>query len=130
MALSPREQRILDEIERELSASRTTPGRVLAQVRLPLPGRAAGWRHGAWGDAGWIAAMIVVLLAGIALLWAGLALAVPAMASGGALLTTLGPVSVGWLARWWRRTRTVPRRRMASTGREAVPGSGNEPHCS
>jgi hypothetical protein len=67
--------------------------------------------------------MIVVLLAGIALLWAGLALVVPAMASGGALPTTLGPVSVGWLDRWWRRTRTVPRRRMASTGREAVPAT-------
>jgi hypothetical protein len=122
MPLSPREQRILDEIERELSASGTPPGRVLSQARLALRGYAARWRHGAWGNAGWVAVMTAVLLAGIALLWAGLVLVVPAMAYGGALLTTLGPVSVGWLARWWRRT--VLRRRLASADREASQDSG------
>lgn len=122
MPLSPREQQILDETERELSASGTTPGRVLAQARLALRGHAVRWRHGAWGNAGWVAVMIAVLLAGIALLWAGLVLVLPAMASCGALLSTLGPVSVGWLARWWRRT--VLRRRLASAGREASQDSG------
>ena len=68
MSLSAREQRILGEIERELTESS---------------------RRDAW-----LAAMIAGLLAGIAILWAGVVLRIPAMMISGAVLTQLSPVAL------------------------------------
>ena len=53
----------------------------------------------------WIAAMVGGLLVGIALLSAGLALDVPGMMIGGAVLTQLSPVTVSLLAGVFRRIR-------------------------
>jgi len=120
MPLSAREQRILDEIERGLRAPGPLRGRILARARSGFRGRAVHWRHGAWGNTGWIAAMAVGLLAGIAVLSAGLVLGVPGVIVGGAVLTQLSPVCVGWLA---RRSRRAALHRL-SAGR---PGTGQRP---
>lgn len=82
MSLSEREQRILDELEQDLASS-------------PL----ARWRRRTNGSAGRIAAVIaavVGLLAGIAILSAGVALGVPGMMIGGAVLTQLCP-ALAWI---------------------------------
>jgi len=121
MSLSEREQRILDEIERYLSAAEPWPGRILAGARLALCAQAARWRHAVRGNAGWVAVMIAGLLAGIGLLSAGLASGVLVMAFCGGLLTQLSPLSVLWLARWWPRMRP---RRLRAPGREARQDSG------
>jgi len=68
MPLSARELRILSEIERDLAESSR---------------RAA-----------WVVGMIVGLVAGIAILWAGVVLGIPAMIVSGAVLTQLSPVAL------------------------------------
>lgn len=122
MSLSEREQRILDEIERDLAAPEPQPGRVEARLRVALRGRALRWRSAVRGNAGWVAVMIAGLLAGIGLLSAGLVAGVLAMAVCGAVLTQLCPVSVGWLARWQRGMRL---RRILDSSREVgrIPDS-------
>jgi hypothetical protein len=96
MSLSEREQRILSEIEREFAAA-PSRGRMPPGARLPfrshLPA-AAPARRGANGHPGWHAAMVAGLLAGIAILSAGLVLDIPALMAGGAVLTQLGPFAV------------------------------------
>jgi len=111
MPLSAREQRILDEIERGLTAPGPPRGHVLARVRSGHRGRAVYWRHGGGGNAGWIAAMAAGLTAGIAVLSAGLVLGIPGMIAGGAALTQFSPVCVSWLA---RRSRRAALRRLAA----------------
>jgi UPF0716 family protein affecting phage T7 exclusion len=103
MALSAREQQILDEIERGLTARSPLRGRVQARLGLGYRGQATQWRRVTWGSAGWMAAMSAGLLAGIALLTAGLFLWIPGMIIGGGALTQLSPVTVAWLGRRSRR---------------------------
>jgi fatty acid desaturase len=83
MPLSARELRILSEIERDLrESSRRTV---------------------------WACAMIAGLLAGIALLWSGVVLGIPAMILSGAVLTQLSPIALvtrGLLAALSRRRST------------------------
>jgi hypothetical protein len=104
MSLSAREQRILSEIERDLTAAEPLLGRALASMRLGLRDRVAIDRRahppqrGGNASMGWVIAMLAVLLAGIAVVSAGLVLDVLAMAIGGAALTQLSLVA-GWLAR-------------------------------
>lgn len=106
MSLSERERRILAEIERELAGSAPLAGPLRWRVWLPLRARLAGSGPARWlrprGRAGWIAVMVAGLLAGIALLTAGVVLDVPGAVIGGAALTQLGPVA-GWLASAFRR---------------------------
>jgi predicted lipid-binding transport protein (Tim44 family) len=96
MSLSAREQRILSEIENHLTAAEPLLGRALAGMRL------RHWRrlshHRLRSGQGWAVAMLAGLLAGIALLTAGLVLGMLAMVIGGTALTQLSLV-VGWLAR-------------------------------
>jgi hypothetical protein len=68
MSLSAREQRILRDIELELARSTR--------------------------DARWVAVLLSGLLAGIAILSAGVALGNPAMMIGGAVLTQLSPAAL------------------------------------
>jgi hypothetical protein len=109
MSLSAREQRILSEIERDLTATEPILGRALASMRLSLRdrtviGRRARQPRGINRLRGWAIAMITGLLVGVALLSAGLVLNVLPMAIGGAALTQLSPVA-GWLARALRARR-------------------------
>jgi len=97
MSLSSREQRILSEIERGLTASEPSLGRALATMR-----------HGSRAGQAWALGVIAGLLAGIAVLWAGLVLGVLGMVIGGTALTQLSLVA-GWLARALSRPAT-PRR--------------------
>jgi hypothetical protein len=119
MSLSEREQRILSEIEREL-ASAPSRGHMLSGVRLPFRSRPpaaapAPRRRGANEHLGWLVAMVTGLLAGIAILSAGLALDVPAMMAGGAVLTQVSPFAA-WLAGLLRGRPPGPA--------DGVPGSG------
>jgi uncharacterized membrane protein len=85
MPLSARELRILSEIERDLAESSRR--------------------------AVWVCAMLAGLLVGIALLWAGVVLGIPAMIVSGAVLTQLSPVALvtrGFLAALSRRRSTRP----------------------
>lgn len=109
MSLSAREQRILSEIERDLTAAAPLLSRGLASMRPGLRHRVAiGKRvHQPRGSAEgqrWVIAMIAGLLAGLALLSAGLVLNVVAMMIGGAALTQLS-LAAGWLARALRARR-------------------------
>jgi hypothetical protein len=99
MTLSAREERILSEIERGLTASEPLLNRALASMRLGVrTGRAAHPTIGGDAGRGWVIAILTGLLVGIALLSAGLVLDVLAMAIAGAALTQLSLVAV-WLAR-------------------------------
>ena len=93
MSLSAREQRILSEIERHLTASEPLLGRALASMRPGL--RASG---GAGASPRRAIVMVIGLLAGIALLSAGLVLNALPMVIGGSALTQLSLVA-GWLPR-------------------------------
>jgi Protein of unknown function (DUF3040) len=111
MSLSARDQRILGNIARELAAAEPRLAEALTTARLPVPRRrplvVAGGRPPRAGA--WIAAMLASLLAGIALLTAGLTLDIPALACGGAVMTQVSP-ALGYL---YVRAR---RRRSARTG--------------
>ncbi|HEY6495586.1 MAG TPA: DUF3040 domain-containing protein [Trebonia sp.] len=103
MTLSAREQRILSEIERELTAAEPLLGRALARMRIGLRGRrsagpAARRLIGANARQAWIIGMIGLLLAGIALLSVGLALDLLAAVIVGIVLTQLS-LFTGWFAR-------------------------------
>lgn len=103
MSLSSREQRILGEIERGLTASEPLLGGALATMRPGLRRRAvaggpARLRHGSRSGQGWAVGVIAGLLAGIAVLSAGLVLGVLGMVIGGTALTQLSLVA-GWLVR-------------------------------
>lgn len=127
MSLSAREQRILSEIERDLTAAEPLLGRALASMRLGLwprmvigtPGRPRGSTARRGANRGPAVAMIsaavvIGLAAGIAVLSTGLMLDILAMVIGGAALTQLS-VGAGWLAR------TMLTRRRA--GREPGPST-------
>jgi hypothetical protein len=112
MSLSARDQRILSEIAHELAAGEPRLARALTRTRLPVLRRrplvAGGQqRHGAW-----IAAILASLLAGIALLTAGLVLGILALACAGAVMTQFSPAALGYLR---------ARRRGSQLGRPAAP---------
>jgi hypothetical protein len=103
MTLSAREQRILSEIERELTAAEPLLGRALASMRLGLRGRrsagsAARRLTGGSARQAWVIGMVGLLLAGIALLSVGLALDLLAAVIVGIVLTQLS-LFAGWFAR-------------------------------
>ena len=103
MSLSAREQRILSEIERDLTAAEPLLGRALASMRLGLRDKMAiGPRarrpRGGNGYQAWVIAMLTGLVAGIALLSAGfLCKVLPLVFVGTAL--TQPSLLTGWLAR-------------------------------
>lgn len=109
MPLSAREQRILDEIDRDLTAAEPRLARALASVqRLALVRRplvAGGWRS----SSVWVAVMAASLLAGIALLTAGLVSGILALAWAGAVVTQGVPVAFGYLYRSRRGSRAAAR---------------------
>jgi hypothetical protein len=103
MTLSAREERILGEIERDLTTAEPLLGRALCTMRMGLRtrmviGKPAHRLTGRSASQGWVIAMIAGLLVGIALMSAGLVLDVLAMVIVGTALTQLSLV-VGWLAR-------------------------------
>ena len=103
MSLSAREQRILSEIEHDLTVTEPPLARALASMRLGRRDRAALGRRtrrprGRRTRRGWVIVMLAVLLAGIAMMPAGLVCDVPAVAISGAALTQLSLLA-GWLAR-------------------------------
>jgi hypothetical protein len=103
MSLSAREQRILSKIEREIAAVEPLLDRALATMGLGLRDRAVAGRpalrdRGSRAGQGWAVGVLAGLLAGIAVLSAGLALGVLAMVIGGTALTQLSLIA-GWLAR-------------------------------
>jgi hypothetical protein len=94
MSLSSRDQRILSDIARELAAAEPRLARALTTARLPVPRRrplviADGKRQ---RPDTWIGAILASLLAGIALLTAGLILDILALACAGAVMTQFSPV--------------------------------------
>lgn len=112
MSLSAREQRILSEIERDLTASESLLGRALAGMRVGLRSRIAASKatyrpRGRNASPGWVIAMITALIIGIGLMSAGLVLGSAAMAIGGAALTQLSLVT-GWLVRALRTGQRGP----------------------
>lgn len=110
MSLSAREQRILDEIDRDLTAAEPRLARALASaqrltlLRRPLVAR--GWP----GSGVWVAVLVVSLLTGIALLATGLVFGILALAWAGAVMTQGVPAAFGYLyAKSRRRSRTAAR---------------------
>ncbi len=105
MTLSARDQRILSEIAQDLAAAEPRLARTLTSARLPVPRCrllvAGGQRH----RGAWVAAILASLLAGIALLTAGLVLDILALACAGAVMTQFGPAAVGYLCARARRSR-------------------------
>jgi hypothetical protein len=113
MSLSAREQRILSEIERDLTATEPLLGRALASMRLRPRGRAAiGGRfpllRGGNGSEGWVIAMLAGLVLGIAVLSAGFLFTVLALVFAGTALAQLSLVA-GWLAGALSRRRPTGR---------------------
>ena len=107
MSLSAREQQVLGEIARDLAAEPRL-ARALTTVRLSAPRRRPlvarrGQRH----TGAWVAVLLASLLAGIALLTAGLVLDVLALACAGAVMTQVSP-AVGYLCARARRSRPGP----------------------
>ena len=104
MSLSARDQRILSEIADDMAAAEPRLARALTSARLPALRRrplvAVGQQHAG----AWIAAILASLLAGIALLTAGLVLDILALACVGAVMTQLGP-ALGYLCARARRSR-------------------------
>jgi len=104
VSLSARDQRILSEIADDMAAAEPRLARALTSARLPALRRrplvAAGQQHAG----AWIAAILASLLAGIALLTAGLVLDILALACVGAVMTQLGP-GLGYLCARARRSR-------------------------
>jgi len=104
VSLSARDQRILSEIADDMAAAEPRLARALTSARLPALRRrplvAAGQQHAG----AWIAAILASLLAGIALLTAGLVLDILALACVGAVMTQLGP-ALGYLCARARRSR-------------------------
>lgn len=99
--MSAREQRILSEIERDLTATEPLLGRALASMRLGRRGRVVtGARarrpRDSNGPQGWVITMVTGLVAGIALMTAGFLCEVLAMVLVGTALTQLSLVA-GWL---------------------------------
>jgi len=104
VSLSARDQRILSEIADDMAAAEPRLARALTSARLPALRRrplvAVGQQHAG----AWIAAILASLLAGIALLTAGLVLDILALACVGAVMTQLGP-ALGYLCARARRSR-------------------------
>jgi hypothetical protein len=114
MSLSAREQRILDEIARDLTAAEPRLARALTTARLSVLRRRALVSGGMPPRPGtWIAAILASLLAGIALLTIGLALHILALAAVGAV-TQFGPAVLSYL---WARTRRSHPARHSCQGR-------------
>ena len=111
MSLSAREQRILSEIARHLAAAEPRLARALVTARLPALARlrplvAGGQQH----PGAWTAAILGSLLAGIALLTAGVVLGVLALVCAGAVMTQFAPAALGYLGARRRRSRAAARR--------------------
>ena len=109
MSLSAREHQVLGEIARDLAAAEPRLARALTTVRLPAPPRRPlvarrGQRH----TGAWAVVLLASLLAGIALLTAGLVLDVLALACAGAVMTQFSPAVVGCLCARARRSRPGP----------------------
>ena len=103
MSLSAREQRILSEIERDLTATEPLLGRALASMRLGLRDRMVTGGHaprprGRTGPERWLTVMLTGLAAGIAVLSAGLGLGLLAMVIAGTALAQLSLIA-GWFGR-------------------------------
>lgn len=97
MSFSARDQRILREIAREISASEPRLARALKTGRLPgLRGRLAWWPP---------ALILLCLAAGIGMLSAGLILGVISLVITGAILTQFSPALFGYLYSRLRKTR-------------------------
>ncbi|MGH3404053.1 MAG: DUF3040 domain-containing protein [Streptosporangiaceae bacterium] len=102
MSLSARDQLILSEIERHLSAGDPRLARALQKGRLPTLSRRLArvgvcrWSHGRT----WMSLVIVAfLLIGIAGLTAGMVLGSSALACAGIVTAELSPACLG-LAMW------------------------------
>ena len=124
MSLSPREQRVLGTIERDLADTEPFLNRALASMRLPLqyripPRSVTKQPHVSYA---WLALIIGGLAGGVALLWAGLVLGIPDVAIPGAALTQIAPIGIGWLARSLRRKRRRTGASDPDTGRNASAG--------
>lgn len=101
MSLSAKDKRILGDIARDLAAAEPRLVRALNTARLPglLPRRAlvtdGGRRH--LGVGARVAAILASLLAGIALLTAGLVLRIPALVFAGAMMTQISSAVLGYV---------------------------------
>jgi hypothetical protein len=105
MSLSARDQLILSEIERHLSAGEPRLARALQTGRLPALSRklvGAGVCRGP-GRRTWMSLLIVAsLVIGIAALTAGMVVGSRALDCAGIVMAELGPVCLG-LAYWRMR---------------------------
>ena len=105
MSLSARDQRILSEIADDMAAAEPRLVRALTSTRLPVLRRRQLIVVGQQRVGAWIAAILASLLAGIALLTAGLVLDILALAFVGAMTTQFSPAAVGYLCARARRSR-------------------------
>ena len=128
--MSAREQRTLGEIERSLTASEPLRGRALASMR---PGARTSGGAAATASQHWVIAMITGLLAGIALLSAGLVLDVLPLVFAGAALSQLSlvagylPRALSALSAWAEASRSPPRARARLLARRDGGGCGAAP---
>jgi len=130
MALSPKEQRVLGTVERDLADAEPFLNYALASMRVPLGYRitarsATGRRRvSCFAGYGWLALILGGLLTGIGLLWVGLMLGIPSVAIPCAALAQITPIGAGWLARWLarRRKRSACEAINPDTGRNASTG--------
>ena len=90
MSLSARDQRILSEIADDVAAAEPRLARALTSARLPVLRHRQLVAVGQQRVGAWIAAILASLLAGIALLTAGLVLDILALACAGAVMTPIG----------------------------------------
>jgi hypothetical protein len=122
MALSPEEHQVLDEIENVLAGSEPSLSEALDSMQLPprkhLRGRSLVSADSGLTDYGWVVLVLSGLLVGIAILWAGMATGVPAIAIPAAALAQVVPLSIGLIARW------VVRRRAARAHAAGNPDAG------
>jgi hypothetical protein len=132
MSLSARDQRILTEIARDLAAAEPRLARALATARLPVPRRSAlvATDDGQRRPGTWIAAILASLLAGIALLTAGLVLNIPALACAGAVMTQISPATLGFLYARARRAAAYPARLPEASACRLPPRSHAARPCS
>ena len=109
MSLSARDQRILSEIARELSAAEPRLARALATGRLPSLWRrllAARLRRRPVQATRLVPVVIITSLAtGIALLTTGLVLGILVLCCAGAVLIQFGPAACAYLYTRTRRSR-------------------------
>lgn len=124
MTLSPREQRVLGTIERDLAEAEPFLSRALATMRLPLQYRmplrsVTAQPHVSYV---WFVLILGGMLGGVGLLWAGVTLGIPDVAIPGAALTQIAPVGIGWLARLVRRRKQRARAANPDAGRSASAG--------